>query len=202
MNQRLLRTLVGVALLLLLAYPAAAQNTKIAVIDLRKVFDKYYKTQAANAKLKERMADMDKELKALRTQYEQATGEYRKALDEANNQAVSAEEREKRKKAAESKLREIQDLEQSVRQFQAQANTTMEEQTRRMTENILGEIRAAINARAKAAGYTLVLDITGESLSKAPVVIYNNGENDITEAILAQLNATAPPELLKPTDKK
>ena len=202
MNQRLLRTLVGVALLLLLAYPAAAQNTKIAVIDLRKVFDKYYKTQAANAKLKERMADMDKELKALRTQYEQATGEYRKALDEANNQAVSAEEREKRKKAAESKLREIQDLEQSVRQFQAQANTTMEEQTRRMTENILGEIRAAINARAKAAGYTLVLDITGESLSKAPVVIYNNGENDITEAILAQLNATAPPELLKPTEKK
>jgi len=202
MNQRLLRTLVGVALLLLLAYPAAAQNTKIAVIDLRKVFDKYYKTQAANAKLKERMADMDKELKALRTQYEQATGEYRKALDEANNQAVSAEEREKRKKAAESKLREIQDLEQSVRQFQAQANTTMEEQTRRMTENILGEIRAAINARAKAAGYTLVLDITGESLSKAPVVIYNNGENDITEAILAQLNVTAPPELLKPTEKK
>ncbi len=188
-------------LLLLLVIPASAQ-VKLAVIDLGKVFDKYYKTQAASAKIKERVADMDKELKALRTQYEKATEDYKKALDEANNQAVSSEEREKRKKAAETKFREIQELEQSVAQFRTQANTTIEEQKRRMVENILGEIRAVINTKAKAAGYSLVLDTSGDSLRGAPVVIYSNGENDITDAVLALLNANAPPDRLKPDEKK
>ncbi len=113
-------------------------------------------------------------------------------LEDANNMAVSADEREKRKKAAESKLRDLQDIEQKIQQFRATATTTMEEQERRMRENIVGEIRAVVSAKAKGAGYTLVLDIAGESRSLIPVVIYSNGENDITDAILAQLNATAP----------
>ena len=53
--------------------------------------------------------------------------------------------------------------------------------------------RAVISARAKAAGYTLVIDISGETLNNTPLILYANGENDITEAILTQINATAPP---------
>ncbi len=201
MNPKLLRTWALAAFVLLLAFPAPAQ-VKIAVIDLRKLFDNYYKTKAATARLKERGAEMDKELQALRSQYEKAAEAYKKALDDANNQAVSAEEREKRKKAAEGKLREIQDLEQSVAQFRTTANSTMEEQRRRMTENILGEIRKVINAKAKAGGYSLVLDTSGDSLRGAPVVIYTNGENDLTEAVLAALNADAPRDFEKSSDKK
>jgi hypothetical protein len=35
-----------------------------------------------------------------------------------------------------------------------------------------------------------------------PIVLYANGENDLTADVLKQLNSTAPPGTSKPTDKK
>ena len=196
-----IRTLLASALISAITLTAAAQ-TKIATIDLRKVFDDYYKTKAADANLKDRAGDLDKERKGLMEQYQKSTEDYKKSLEEANNQAVSADEREKRKKAAEGKLLEIKELEQNITQFDRQARTTLEEQQRRMRDNILGEIRTAINAIAKARGSSLVVDAAAESVNKTPVVLYNTGENDLTEAVLAQLNAAAPPGTLKPVEKK
>src|SRR6266478_6559703 len=92
-------------------------QAKIAIVDLRKVFDDYYKTKSADATLKDRAGDIEKERKALTDQYQKLSEDYKKALDGANDQAVSADEREKRKKSAESKLIEIKELEQNLTQF-------------------------------------------------------------------------------------
>src|SRR5258705_13990384 len=91
--------LVG-SLLLALAGSVQAQ-TKIATVDLKKIFEGYYKTKQADAQLRERGSDADKQYKALLEDYQKASEEYKKLIDDANNQAVSAEEREKRKKTAE-----------------------------------------------------------------------------------------------------
>jgi outer membrane protein len=180
-----------VVALLFVAFSAAGQG-KIAMVDLRKVFDEYYKTKAADAQLKDQAADLAKESKAYMEQYQKASEEYKKLLDEANNQAVSQDEREKRKKAAEGKLVEIKELETTIRQFENTARTTLEEKKRQMREKILGAIRDIINAKAKAAGYAMVIDVAAESVNQTPVVMYNNGDNDITAAILKELNASAP----------
>src|SRR5688572_7848602 len=178
-------------LLLCLACPAAGQG-KIAIVDLRKVFDDYYKTKAADAQLKDQAADLAKESKAYMDQYQKTSEDYKKLLDEANNQAVSSDEREKRKKAAEGKLVEIKELETTIRQFENTARTTLEEKKRQMRDKILAAIRDIINAKAKAAGYSMVIDVAAESVNQTPVVIYNNGDNDLTAAILQELNASAP----------
>ncbi len=187
---------------LLGGFAAAAAEPKVGIIDLRKVFDDYYKTKAADAKLKDQAADLAKESKAYIDQYQKLTDEYKKALDEANNQAVSAEEREKRKKAAEGKLVEIKELEQTIRQFENTAQSTLQEQKRQMREKILGEIRTVVNNKARAAGYTLVIDSAAESRNETPVLLYTSGENDITTAVLDQLNAGAPPPVKGEEPKK
>lgn len=194
-------TLSVSALLLALVFSAGAQ-TKIVTIDLRKVFDDYYKTKAADANLKDRAGDLDKERKGMVEQYQKATEDYKKSLDDANNQAVSADEREKRKKTAEGKLLEIKELEQNIKTFDSQARSNLEEQQRRMRDKILGEIRMSIDAIAKTRACNLVVDTAAESFNKTPVVLYNTGENDITDAVLSQLNSTAPPGTLKPAEKK
>jgi outer membrane protein len=171
---------------------SATAQGKVAIVDLRKVFDDYYKTKAADAQLKDQAADLAKESKAYMEQYQKASEEYKKLLDEANNQAVSQDEREKRKKAAEGKLVEIKELETTIRQFENTARTTLEEKKRQMREKILGAIRDIINAKAKAAGYAMVIDTAAESVNQTPVVMYNNGDNDITAAVLKELNASAP----------
>lgn len=175
----------------LLALSASAQS-KIAIVDLRKVFDDYYKTKAADANLKEKAGELDKERKNLMDQYGKLREDYKKALDGANDQAVSADEREKRKKSAESKLLEIKELEQTIDQFDRQSRTSLEEQQRRMRDNILKEIQNVISAKAKSGNFSLVLDTASESFNKTPIVLYTNGENDLTAAILKELNQGAP----------
>ena len=124
-------------------------------------------------------------------------------LGEANNQTLSLEEREKRKKSAEDKFKQIKDSEDAITQYERQARTTLEEQKKRMRDSILEEIRTTINGKAKAAAYALVIDTGAESgnggpgTPGTPVFLYCSNENDITEAVLSQLNAGAPAETPK-----
>jgi len=185
------KLLLASSLILTLASPALAQP-KIAVIDLRKVFDKYYKTQAANTILQEEVAKIQKEGKAHLEAHQRAVDEYKKALDDANNQAVSADERDKRKQAAETKLLEIKELEQIVQQYERTAQGQITEQRRQAHEKIMNDIRTIASNKAKELGYTLVLNSDADS-AQTPIVVYTSGTDDITTTVLTQLNSTAPP---------
>src|SRR6266704_5742043 len=147
----LIRKIVpGLLLLSLLSSPAWGQG-RIATIDLRKVFDNYWKTKQADAALKDRAADMEKEHKNMLDDWKKAKEDYQGLLTSANDLAVSTDEREKRKKAAEDKLKYIKDQEDTITQYERQARATLDEQRRRMRDNILGEIRNVVNAKAKSS---------------------------------------------------
>ena len=193
--------LPGLLLICLMSGPAWAQG-RIATVDLRKVFDNYWKTKQADAALKDRAADMEKEYNNMVQDYTKAKAEYQNLLSDANNQALSQEEREKRKKSAEDKLKLLKDTEDSIKQYRTQATTTIDEQRRRMRDNIVAEIRNVLNAKAKSAGYSMVLDTTAVGTTLTPVVIYTSNENDMTEALLNQLNAGAPAEAPQTEEKK
>jgi outer membrane protein len=184
-----------------LALPAAAEP-KIGIIDLRKVFDDYYKTKAANALLEEEAVKIEKERKGHMDAYQKATDEYKKALDDANNQAISADERDKRKKTAETRLLEIKELEQVIQQFQRTAIGQLNEQKRQAHDKIMKEIRVAVDAQAKQGGFNLVFDTAAESSAQTPIVLYFSGTDDLTALVLRQLNATAPPGTLSNKDEK
>jgi len=181
---------------------SAIAQTRIATIDLRKTFDGYWKTKQADASLKERAADMEKEHKNMLEDYKKAREEFQALQAGLSDQAVSQDERDKRKKTAEEKLKYLKDQEDTITQYERQARTTLDEQRRRMRDNILVEIRAIINGKAKTAGFSLVIDSASESANNTPVVLFTNNENDLTEGVLTQLNATAPTELPKTDEKK
>ncbi len=186
-----------------LALPAAAAEMKIATIDMSKVFDLYYKTKLAKASIQEEFSGLEKDRKGLVEEYQKATDDYKKALDEANNQAVSADEREKRKKEAEGKLIKINDLRQTIDQFDRTARGNLDEKMRLTSDKIVNEIRNVIAAKAKNTGYTLVLDSgSPDAGGRTAVVLYTNGDNDLTTVVLAQLNANAPPDLPAAEEKK
>jgi outer membrane protein len=175
----------------MLATPAMAQG-RVATIDLRKVFDNYWKRQQAEAALKERGAGMDKEYKGFRDDYVKAQDDYSKLVAAANDQSVTPEERDKRKAAAETKLQEIKTTENTMRQFEENAREQLDTSKKRMRDDILKDIRTAISAKAKTAGYTLVIDTASESFNQTPIILYSSGESDMTDTILSQLNAGAP----------
>ena len=191
-----------VALVLVCALPGAAAEKSapgtIAVVDLKKVFDGYWKTKQADLNLKERAGELDKKRKEMITDHQKAEGEYKKLLDGATDSAISMEERERRKKSAETKLRELQEIEQSVAQFDRSARAQLGEQQRNMRDKIVLEIRDLVNKKAKATGYGAVLDSAAESAVGTPILLFNASLPDLTEEIISQLNATAPAGALQP----
>jgi hypothetical protein len=91
-----------------------------------------------------------------------------------------------RRQAATDKNKEIIDSKTAYDQFSRQAEVGLQDQVQRMTSNLLADIQAAVGAKAKLAGYSLVLN------SSSDAVIFNSGDTDITADVLAQLNAGAP----------
>ncbi len=198
----LLRKIIPALVLVSLMSGSAWGQSRIGTVDLRKVFDGYWKTKQADAALKDRAADLEKEHKSMLDEWKKSKDEYQTLLTEANNQTLSIEERDKRKKSAEDKFKQIKESEDAITQYERQARTTLDEQKKRMRDSIVEEIRSTLNGKAKAGGYVLVIDTAAESVNNTPIVLYSNNENDLTEAVLSQLNAGAPAESAKTEDKK
>jgi len=132
--------------------------------------------------------------------------EYQRQVADANDQAVSSEEREKRKKLLEAKLKEAQESEANLKQFVSRGDAELDQKMRRMMDDVLKDIKQAVASKGKAGGYSFVVDVSAESLSKAPIFLFNSGDSDLTAMVTDQLNAAAPPEPVatseKPTEKK
>ncbi|MGO8836866.1 MAG: OmpH family outer membrane protein [Limisphaerales bacterium] len=193
---KFLRTTVLTLLLLaFLSVPALAQ-TKIGTVDLRKLFDGYWKTKQAQQALNDRKVQLDQDDKGMRDDLKKGSDEYQKLLDQANDQAISADERDRRKQAAADKLRQLQESKNAIDTFERQAQATLAEQGQRMRENILTEIKAAVATQARAGGYSIVVDAAAETANATTAVLYTSGENDLTAAVLKQLNAGAPISVL------
>ena len=194
-------------------------------MDLDKLMANYWKAKQDNAALEDYKAELEKEDRDLRDTLKKATAEYQKVLADANDQAIAAEERDRRKKSAESKLKDLKDMNDAIMKYDASAQSNLAAQHGRSRDKILEDIRTAINAKAKSAGYALVLDTSAKSanrslelmslvlsqgsaadataeLAKTPSgILYASSENDLTEELLKQLNAGAPPETSKPAPK-
>lgn len=181
----------------LAAFQCSAQSQlKIGTVDMVKVFDGYYKTKQADALLESHGADAQKTYTQFLEDLKKANEEYKKLIDGANDQAVSAEERDKRKKGAENKLVEIRDIEKSINQYRSQAVASITETKKRMMNDIVRQIREVVDAKARAGSYTFVFDTSFKGASDTPVVLYSNGQNDLTQEILTEMNKNAPPGIL------
>jgi outer membrane protein len=194
----LLRTVLPAFLLMAFMNVSALAQTKIATVDLKKLFDNYYKTKLAAASLDDRRAQLQKDDKSMKDDFKKASDDYQQLMQQANDPALSADERDHRKQAADDKLKQLQASKTAIDQYERQVQVTLGEQQDRMRNNILTEIKDAVAVKAKADGDTIVLDTAAETANRTLMMVYNSGENDLTDATLAQLNAGAPIDVTKP----
>ena len=198
----LLRKYVPALLLVALMGSSAWAQGRVATVDLRKVFENYWKTKQATAALKERQAEMDKDKRDMLDERKKTVDEYQTLLTEANNQNLSLDERERRKKSAEDKLRQVKEQEDNITQYDRVSRSRMEELQKRRRDTLVDEIRTTVSGKAKSAGYTLVVDASAETANGTPMVLFSSPDIDITDAVLSQLNAGAPLEAPKAEEKK
>jgi outer membrane protein len=189
------------ALILLIGTSAFAEY-RIATVDLNRVFTNYWKTKQAQIVIDEKKRDSDKQQLELMNKFNKDKEDYQKLQDSVNDPAVSTQEHDKRKKLAEDKLKDLKDQDSYLTEFVRRSNESLGQSLNRTKDNIISDIRAIVTAKAKADGYSLVLDSAAQSVNGTAVVLYSApGDNDITEAVIKQINVGAPTESPKVEDK-
>lgn len=188
-------------LALLICTSAFAADYRIGTVDLGRVFTNYWKTKQAQIALDQKQSDFEKAEKEKVAAFNKAKEDYQKLTETMNDPAVSSQERDRRKKAADDQLKDLKDQNDALAEFDRYRQTTLREQLQRTHDNIVGEIRTVITAKAKAEGYSLVIDASAQSISGTPVLLYSaSNDNDITDAVIKQINLGAPVDITT-TDK-
>ena len=190
-------TLVALFPLVLVLSQNAEAQSRIATVDLQKAFNNYWKKKEAERGLNVQGADLEKEAKAMLENRKKTDEEARSLLAAAKDEAASPDERQKRQNKAEEKLKQVREIEENLVQYERQAKTTLDEQSQRVRTKLFKDITDVIGAKARAGGFTLVLNSGPQTdpvsgTSSMSIVLYSSGQDDLTDAVIAELNATAP----------
>jgi outer membrane protein len=204
MKKTLHAILPAILLMTFLGGSALAQN-KIATVDMRKLFDNYYKTKQAQAIIQDIVTGYVKDEKALNDEVKKDSDEYQQLLTQAGDPAISADERDRRKQSAADKLKQLQDRKAEIDQYERTAQATLSDKRQQMSGKIMAEIQAVVNTKAKADGYEIVLNTAAEGINLGTAninvpssVVYSAREIDLTADVLKQLNAGAPIDTTAP----
>ena len=178
-------------LLLALAFgsaTASAQTIKIGTVDMKKVFESYYKTKDAEAKINEARNAAKKELEDRMDIAKKALEEVKKLDEEIAKPELSKDAKEQKAKIRSEKAGELQNMDREIREFQQSREKQLQEQSVRMRAGIVDEINKVVADRVKAENFDIVFDKSGPSLNGVPIVLYARDSYEFTDAVVTALN--------------
>ena len=165
-----------------------ASELKIAVVDADLLFQKYYKTKIVDASLKQQMQVYKAWLKKLNSSQVKLQGEFKILRDDAQNIALDAAERERKRLKAMRKYQQMREKKVEIEQYSSEKMRQFKQLEAKKRLNILNDIKKAVASRAVMEGYTLVIDRSGKTLNGISSILYHQASMDITQVILKDLN--------------
>jgi outer membrane protein len=181
-------------LLFLAPVSFASADLKIAVIDLSKAFDSYYKTKDAQARIKEKEDGYQKDLQDMKVDYDNMVEEATKLKDAANDPTLSPAARGDKQKALLEKEQDLQNMERKLQETSSERNRELQDEIVRLHKEIVDEIAKVVTDYSGPQGFDLVLDKSASASTSVPTVLYSSNKLvDITQDIINKLNSGAPP---------
>ena len=169
---------------------ASAQNLKIGTVDMKLIFESYYKTKDAEAKINEKRNSAKKELEDRMDVAKKALEEVKKLDEDIQKPELSNAARTDKQRIRQQKAEDLQNMDREIREFQQTQEKQLNELSVRMRAGIVDEINKIVEARVKAENYDLVLDKSGPSLNGVPLVLYSRESWDFTTEVVTALNKT------------
>lgn len=185
-------TTAAIALGTVLLGGSAQADVKVGTIDMKQVFDTYYKTKDAESKINEARAQAKKELDERLDSFNKAQEEAKKMNDEANKPELAAAAKADKSKLLNEKLQALGALQREIQEFQQTRERQLSEQSVRSRNSLVEEINKVISDKVKSAGYDVVLDKSGQSLNAVGVVIFSRESFDFTNDVVTELNKSKP----------
>ena len=166
--------------------------TAIGVISLEKVYNGYWRTDVENKKLKTKQEEALGRIKKLDESLQKEGTVLGNMIKAMQDPRLAAAERSNRQQQVQTKQKELQQMQDAIRGFRERTRKDLELDMRKEREQIMEEIQQIVSTEAKKRKLNLVLDEAARSAAIAPIVIFTDGENDLTEEVLRQLNLSDP----------
>ena len=166
--------------------------TAIGVISLEKVYNGYWRTDVENKKLKSKQEEALDRIKKLEESLRKEGTVLGNMIKAMQDPRLAAAERSNRQQQVQTKQKELQQMQDAIQGFRERTRKDLELDMRKEREQIMEEIQQIVSTEAKKRKLNLVLDEAARSAAIAPIVIFADGENDLTEEVLRQLNLSDP----------
>jgi outer membrane protein len=166
----------------------AQSMVKIGTVDMKKVFESYYKTKDAEQRINEARNAAKKELEERMESLQKGMAEVKKLNEEIDSPALSKEAKETKSKTRDEKVAELKGMDREIGEFRTTREKQLQEQSGRMRQGIVDDIVKIVNDRVKAENYDLVFDKSGMSLNGVSVVMFAKEAYDFTDVVVTALN--------------
>lgn len=168
----------------------ASAQIRIGTVDMKRVFESYYKTKDAEQKINEQRNNAKKELEDRLETYKKAVDDVKRLDDEIKRPEISASVRDARERDRADKVNAINLMQKENSDFRETREKQLQEQSVRMRSGIVEEINRVVTDRVKSEQYDLVFDRSGPSLNGVPVILYSKESYDFTTEVVTALNKT------------
>lgn len=193
---KMIRTLLTLAALATGSAALAQPALKLVTVDIAKTYDGYWKAEEGMAKFRDAQQKAQEQAEEYRKQGQLLVDEYKDLAEQTKNALLTADAKGKAEAAAQKKLEDIQRKQGELQNFLQTTERSLQQQMLTRRELLLEEITKAVNDIAKRKGATLVIDKSGPSAFRIPVVLYADPGYDITDEVITEINkdkpATAP----------
>ena len=173
---------------------AQAADQVIATVDFKKIYSEYWRTDQADKKLKAKEDEAKKKIQKHLDDQEKLRKQILNMLQALKDPKLGAVERNRRERQMADRQKEFQENDGAIRDFRNATMKSLEMEMRKDIDSIRAEIKVVVAAKAKKAGYTLVLDKN--------TVVFTDGSADLTKGVLEQLNANDPRKSSAPAPGK
>ncbi|HEV7406159.1 MAG TPA: OmpH family outer membrane protein [Chthoniobacteraceae bacterium] len=176
----------------------ASAQLRIGTVDMKRVFENYYKTKDAEQRINEQRNVAKKELEDRLETVQKAVAEVRKLDEDIDRPELSATAKEAKKKDRMDKVTAINNQQRENDDFRQTREKQLQEQSVRMREAIVTEINRVVTDRVKSEQYDIVFDRSGPSLNGVPVILYAKESYDFTTDVVTALNRSKGTEAASP----
>jgi outer membrane protein len=167
---------------------AQAQDLKVGIVDMNRVFAEYYKTKDAEKRVNEDKSAAKKELDERSARYKDLMEKWNGKQKLINDKLVNEELRQQGQKEAANIASEIKSLERDMDEFRRRRENQLQEQVMRMRKGLLEDIKIRIEDRAKRDNYDIIFDKSGKSPIGVNFLLFSKDGVDFTDDVLKELN--------------
>lgn len=168
-----------------------ASDLKIGTVNVQRLFKEYYRAEDVSRDLETRRQNISKELSDLRLDGDRLLKEAHDLQASAEDTALSPAAKEEKKRDFNLKLEDLRAFQQRFDQTQQEREAEFQNSLQQAQKRLTLEISDATRGIGEKEGFNLVLKIDKTDTDLGEIVFTRNVP-DITDKVLALLNATKP----------